>query len=215
MFHLLSSRHGKDVYFNTNNFLPRKHYTVIIIILFQQRLKHGLRVQRFQIGWVLMTEPVTAKREQVSKKDDKEDNASVQEIMVRSNNMSFPSPFWTFGDYITRKWNIFDFAGGRRRICDTQGIPHEEGVLYALGFKVGTSWKFESFRVERFFLFFVKCSSSGSAPTWSPCQWLASTKHLARASSQTTTSYRLSARLVAFSTLFKCFESVQHIFLSP
>ena len=38
-----------------------------------------------------MTEPVTAKREQVSKKDDKEDNASVQEIMVRSNNMSFPS----------------------------------------------------------------------------------------------------------------------------
>ena len=38
-----------------------------------------------------MTEPVTAKREQVSKKDDKEDNASVQEIMVKSNNMSFPS----------------------------------------------------------------------------------------------------------------------------
>ena len=37
-----------------------------------------------------MTEPVTAKREQVSKKDDKEDNASVQEIMVGSNNMSFP-----------------------------------------------------------------------------------------------------------------------------
>jgi len=34
------------------------------------------------IGWVLMTEPVTAKREQVSKKDDKEDNASVQEIMA-------------------------------------------------------------------------------------------------------------------------------------
>ena len=40
-----------------------------------------------------MTEPVTAKREQVSKKEDKEDNASVQEIMVRSNNMGFPSPF--------------------------------------------------------------------------------------------------------------------------
>ena len=36
-----------------------------------------------QIGWILMTEPVTAKREQVSKKEeDKEDNTSVQEIMV-------------------------------------------------------------------------------------------------------------------------------------
>ena len=99
-------------------------------------------MQRFQIGWVLMTEPVTAKREQVSKKDDKEDNASVQEIMVRSNNMGFPSPFWTFGDYITtRRWSIFDVAGRRRRICETQGSPHEEGVLYALGFKVGTSLK--------------------------------------------------------------------------
>ena len=155
-------------------------------------------MQRFQIGWVLMTEPVTAKREQVSKKDDKEDNASVQEIMVRSNNMSFPSPFWTFGDYITtRRWFIFDVAGRRRRICETQGSPHEEGVLYALGFKVGTSLKI--LESKDFFLFFVKYSSSGSAPTWSPCQWLASTKHLARVSSQTTTSYRLSGRLVAFS----------------
>ena len=155
-----------------------------------------------------MTEPVTAKREQVSKKDDKEDNASVQEIMVRSNNMSFPSPFWTFGDYITtRRWSIFDVAGRRRRICETQGSPHEEGVLYALGFKVGTSLKVLESR--DFFLFFVKYSSSGSAPTWSPCQWLASTKHLARASSPTTTSYRLSGRLVAFRILsFKCFESV-------
>ena len=169
-------------------------------------------MQRFQIGWVLMTEPVTAKREQVSKKDDKEDNASVQEIMVRSNNMSFPSPFWTFGDYITRKWSIFDVAGRRRRICETQGSPHEEGVLYALGFKVGTNLKVIESR--DFFLFSVKYSSSGSAPIWSRCQWLASTKHLARASSQTTTSYRLSGRLVAFSRLsFKCFESVQHTFL--
>ena len=105
-----------------------------------------------------MTEPVTAKREQVSKKDDKEDNASVQEIMVRSNNLSFPSPFWTFGDYITtRRWSIFDVAGRRRRICETQGSPHEEGVLYALGFKVGTSLKvLES---NDSFLFFVKYSS--------------------------------------------------------
>ena len=158
-----------------------------------------------------MTEPVTAKREQVSKKDDKEDNASVQEIMVRSNNMSFPSPFWTFGDYLTRKWSIFDVAGRRRRLCETQGSPHEERVLYALGFKVGTSLKVLESR--DFFLFFVKYSSSGSAPTWSPCQWLASTKHLAKASSPTTTSYRLLGRLVAFRRLsFKCFESV-HIFI--
>ena len=36
-----------------------------------------------QVGWILMTEPVTAKREQVSKKEeDKEDNTSDQEIMV-------------------------------------------------------------------------------------------------------------------------------------
>ena len=35
--------------------------------------------------------------------------------------------------------SIFDVAGRRRRICETQGSPHEEGVLYALGFKVGTS----------------------------------------------------------------------------
>ena len=158
-----------------------------------------------------MTEPVTAKREQVSKKDDKEDNASVQEIMVRSNNMSFPSPF-PFWTYYEKMNSIFDVAGRRRRICETQGSPHEEGVLYALGFKVGTSLKVLESR--DFFLFSVKYSSSGSAPIWSRCQWLASTKHLARASSPTTTSYRLSGRLVAFSRLsFKCFESVQLIFL--
>ena len=41
------------------------------------------KIKYIQIGWILMTEPVTAKREQVSKKEeDKEDNTSVQEIMV-------------------------------------------------------------------------------------------------------------------------------------
>ena len=118
------------------------------------------------------------------------------------------------GNKVKNCRSIFDVAGRRRRICETQGSPHEEGVLYALGFKVGTSLKvLES---GDFFLFFVKYSSSGSAPTWSPCQWLASTKHLAKASSPTTTSYRLSGRLVAFRILsFKCFESVFIYFCHP
>jgi len=43
------------------------------------------------IGWILMTEPVTAKREQVSKKEeDKEDNTSVQEIMMEEDEFVKP-----------------------------------------------------------------------------------------------------------------------------
>jgi len=43
------------------------------------------------VGWILMTEPVTAKREQVSKKEeDKEDNTSDQEIMMEEEEFVMP-----------------------------------------------------------------------------------------------------------------------------